>query len=307
MSWGKDGTALRGMDHGWSLIGRLTRGVGVVLLALVLGSARAQGTELKLATWNLNWLSVRAPGSPGLPPDVRARSDDDFDRLRAYALELDADVVALQEVDSYAAARRVFPAERYVLHLTRDRLSQKVGIAIRRGLRHDLHPDVPMSSDPHTPVRAGLDVTLALDVPLRILAVHLKQGCRDPRGDRRGGRDCAVFHAQTDPLRAWIAERRSEGVAFVVAGDFNRWMDRPDPFLAALRGAAPLTRVTEGYASRCWRDEAFIDHILAGGLARSWLRPDSLSVFRYRETGDGWKSRLSDHCPVSVRFLVPSP
>lgn len=275
------------------------------VLVLLLLPAGAAAAELKLATWNLSWLTIRAPGSPGLPADIHARTDDDFDRLRAYALELDADVVALQEVESYAAARRVFPSDRYVLHLTRDRLSQKVGVAIRRGLRHDLHPDVPLSDDPRT--RSGLDVTLALATPLRILAVHLKQGCRDPKGDRRGGRDCAIFHAQTEPLAAWIGRRVAEGGAFVILGDFNRWMDRRDPFLAALRQVSPLARATEGYASRCWRDEAFIDHILAGGPARGWLLPDSLSVFRYREEGAGWAARLSDHCPVSARIRVPAP
>ena len=272
---------------------------------LMLLAGPAWPAELKLATWNLSWLTVREPGSPGLPADIHARTDDDFDRLRAYALELDADVVALQEVDSYAAARRVFPSDRYVLHLTHDRLSQKVGVAIRRGLRHDRHPDVPLSDDPRT--RSGLDVTLALAAPLRLLAVHLKQGCRDPKGDRKGGRDCAIFHGQTDPLVAWIGAREAEGGGFVVLGDFNRWMDRRDPFLAALRQVSPLVRATEGYASRCWRDEAFIDHILAGGAARGWLLPDSLSVFRYRETGAGWVVRLSDHCPVSARFRLPAP
>ena len=122
------------------------------------GGAWAEG--IKLSTWNLNWLTLRPAGSPGLPADLRTRAPEDFERLRAYALELDADVVAVQEVDGYDALRQVFPSDRYVLHLTRDRLSQKVGVAIRRGLRHDLHPDVPLSTDPATPVRSGLDVTL---------------------------------------------------------------------------------------------------------------------------------------------------
>lgn len=284
-----------------------TRGAFLAALLMVVGPGHPQATELKLATWNLNWLTLRAAGSPGLPADITPRSEDDFSRLRAYAQELDADVIALQEVDSYDAVRRVFPSDRYVLHLTRDRLTQKVGIAIRRGLRHDMHTDVRLSSDPTTPVRAGLDVTLATPVPLRVLAVHLKQGCQDPKRDRAGGRDCTIFHAQTAPLVAWIADREAEAAAFVVLGDFNRWMDRKDSFLTALRKAAPLARATEGYASRCWRDEAFIDHILAGGPARDWLRPDSLSVFRYREVGEGWKARLSDHCPVSARFVVATP
>ena len=50
---------------------------------------------------------------------------------------------------------------------------------------------------------------------------------------------------------------------------------------------------------------SFIDHILAGGAARSWMVPDSLRVMVYRETADAAKEQLSDHCPVSVRFRLP--
>jgi endonuclease/exonuclease/phosphatase family metal-dependent hydrolase len=281
---------------------------GIIVAFLLTLATPARAAEIKLATWNLHWLTLRPTGSPGLPADLTTRAPEDFDRLRAYARELDADVVAVQEVDSYGALRRVFPADRYVLHLTRDRLTQKIGVAIRRGLRHDVHPDVPLSTDPGTRVRSGLDVTLRFGpTSLRLLAVHLKQGCRDPRRDRVGGRDCAIFHGQTDPLIAWIAARQQEGAAFGVLGDFNRWMDRRDSFLAALRRAAPLLRVTEGYASRCWHDEAFINHILIGGAAREWVTPDTLAVFRYRESGPEWRTRLSDHCPVSMRLRPPQP
>jgi endonuclease/exonuclease/phosphatase family metal-dependent hydrolase len=266
----------------------------------------AAAAELKIATWNLNWLTLRPAGAPGLPPDVKPRAPEDFDRLRAYAAELDADILALQEVDSAEAVRLVLPRERYALHLARDRLTQKVAIAVRAGIRHTAHPDVPLSSDPADHVRSGVDVTVETGGgALRLLAVHLKHGCRDAKQERAGGRDCRIFQNQAEPLAAWIAARKAEGAAFSVLGDFNRWMDKPDAFVERLRRAAPMIRATEGTMARCWRDEAFIDHIFLGGPARDWLRPDSLRVFRYRETGPGWQDRISDHCPVSIRLAAP--
>jgi endonuclease/exonuclease/phosphatase family metal-dependent hydrolase len=82
-------------------------------------------------------------------------------------------------------------------------------------------------------------------------------------------------------------------------------MDGRDQFLAALQQTAPLSRATEGHSSPCWGAETFIDHILAGGIAKDWMRSDSLRVLRYRETEADWKERLSDHCPVSVRLNIP--
>jgi exonuclease III len=31
----------------------------------------------------------------------------------------------------------------------------------------------------------------------------------------------------------------------------------------------------------------------------------TLRVLHYRESGDDWQDRLSDHCPVSVDFQIP--
>ena len=100
-------------------------------------------------------------------------------------------------------------------------------------------------------------------------------------------------------------DRRADGEPFALLGDFNRWMDGRDELLEALSSTAPLLRATEGKASPCWGGGRFIDHILAGGAARGWMQPATLRVMTYREQEPEWRERLSDHCPVSVRFQLP--
>jgi endonuclease/exonuclease/phosphatase family metal-dependent hydrolase len=274
-----------------------------LLFLLLPGFAAA--AELKLTTWNLEWLTDRQEGDRELPPDAHPKKSEDIDRLRGYATELNADVIAIQEVDGAAVAARIFTKDKYSIHMSRDHVLQRVGLVVRRGIHYTVNPDViGLNIDHH--LRSGVDITLDLQPsPLRIIAVHLKTGCFDQPIDGSKRKNCEELQQQVAPLADWITARRAEGVAFAVIGDFNRHMNAHDQFLAALNQAAPLLRADDGHTSPCWGGEEFIDHIILGGAARDWLQADSLRVLTYRETGDEWKERLSDHCPVSVRLHVP--
>jgi hypothetical protein len=200
----------------------------------------------------------------------------------------------------------VFPPERYALHLTADHVVQRVGFAVRRGLAFTANPDLTTLDPPGSRLRSGADITLTWPGGrLRLLAVHLKQGCRQEPLTDPHRRACPVLREQLAALLGWVASRQAEGVPFVLAGDFGRWMDNGDAFWAALQRAGGLVRATEGRSSPCWGGGGFIDHIIAGGAAREWMRPETLRVLVYRETADEWRQRLSGHCPVSVRFVLP--
>jgi endonuclease/exonuclease/phosphatase family metal-dependent hydrolase len=282
--------------------------VGVWLLGS--GAAGAGTATVKLTTWNMEWLTARGAGDGQLPPDVVPRVPGDFVRLRAYAAALDADVIAVEEVDGPEVLARVFPTTQYHLVFTHDHVVQRVGLAVRYGIGVTQNDDVTAldvyGADAKFPLRSGLDATLHFDDgrTLRVLAVHLKSGCWDRA---LGGKApaCVALAEQLPVLQAWIAARQAEHTPFAVLGDFNRVMDGKDPFVAALDAAAPLTRATAGFADPCWDGDRFIDHILLGGAAAGWLVPASLRVLVYRETDDADRAHLSDHCPVSVRLNLP--
>ena len=275
-------------------------------LALLLLAAPAAARELKLATWNLEWLTTRPAGDPSLPGDVEPKRPDEIATLAHYAAELDADVIAIQEVDGAKVAHEVFPPAAYAIHMTHDHVVQRVGLVVRRGIPFSVNPDVTGLDLPESHLRSGADITLHLpESPLRILAVHLKTGCKESPLHHTRRTQCEELQEQEAPLAEWIAARHSEGVPFIVMGDFNRWLEGRDELLAAMQHAAPLAQATAGLASPCWGGEHFIDHIFAGGPARVWLEPNTLRVLVYAETGADWKERLSDHCPVSVRLNIP--
>ena len=276
-----------------------------LLLLFLLGSAHAE--TLKVATWNLNWLTLRPEGDPALPRDVHARAPEDWRRLHGYADQLGADIVALEEVDGPEAAAKLFPNAQ--LFFTHDHVIQRVGFAVRPGLRVTQNPDL-VALDPNPaayhPLRSGADITIeGPGARLRLLAVHLKTGCnRDPLA-RSPRPACHTLALQIPALQGWIAERSRENMPFLLLGDFNRHMEGADNLIEALQASAPLKRATEGYADPCWGGGAFIDHILAGGAARGWLTDHSLKVLVYRETEPDWREHLSDHCAVSATIEIP--
>ncbi len=287
----------------------MKRFLGAVLLLAGLAAPAAPAVAetpsggFKIATWNVEWLTQRGAL---LPPDAAPKRDDDIATLAGYASRLDADVVALEEVDSLDLVARIFPPERYQLFITGDPVLQKVALVVRRGIAVERHPDLTaLDVIPNAKyrLRSGLDVSLSLDgKTLRVLAVHLKSGCFDGPLQSSPRSACRKLTLQLPVLQDWIRARAAEGVPFAVIGDFNHHLQPGDPLLAGLENAAPMLVATAGHASPCWGGEDFIDQILLGGPAARWEVPDSLRVMVYRETDPEMKERLSDHCPVSVRM-----
>ena len=277
-----------------------------LLALLLLLAAPAGAAELKLATWNIAWLTTRPAGDPDLPNDVTPRSRDDLARLRAYATRLAPDVLALQEVDGPEAAALVLDPAEWRFFFPEERDVQRAAIAIRRTIPARQNPDLAgldIQPEARFSLRRGVDVTVGEGPSaLRILSLHLRAGCREP-DDR--GRECDGLTRQAAILAGWIEARQAEGQAFAIAGDFNRRFDRDPAVLPTLERAAPLLRATAGRSNPCWGGRPFIDHILLGGAARGWMRPNSLRVMVYAEREPEWRRRLSDHCPVSVVLDIP--
>lgn len=284
----------------------------LLLLILLAIAAPARAAELKLATWNIAWLTLRQAGDPALPRDLTPRRRDDLQLLAAYAKRLDADVVALQEVDGPDAAAQVFDPGAYAFFFPDERDIQRTGFAVRRGLRAVQNPDLEaldLRPRARFSLRRGTDITVeAAGRRLRLLSIHLDAGCRDePLG--QSAPDCESLGRQAAIIADWAAERRREGMAFAILGDFNRAIRGPeDDFLRTLAPAGPLTRVTDGVSDPCWAGSRgprrFIDHILLGGEAQRWVMPDSLRVLVYAERERAWRERLSDHCPLSIRLRL---
>lgn len=305
-------------------------------------SATRPGASLKLATWNLEWLiapaDLKALKASCTPPDASApaavrqipcdvayrleRGARDFRVLAQYATRLDADVIALQEVDGAAAASLVFPGYRFCF--TARNHVQNNGFAIRAGLPYRCDPDL-RSLAPNDRLRRGAQLVLFPGEPreLRLLGVHLKSGCsRDPLDGP--SKACAELARQVPALEAWVDEQARAGRRFAVLGDFNRnllgeqgparspagrlrnaWaeLDDADPPEADLVNAAehaPMRNCRPGQSY-----DAYIDFIVLSRRLGIDLIPGSFERITY-SARDAHRTRLSDHCPMAARIrLLP--
>jgi endonuclease/exonuclease/phosphatase family metal-dependent hydrolase len=311
--------------------------IGVVAQGAV-AAAPANVRTVKLATWNLEWLiaptvfkelkaSCAPQGTPvrgdtrRVPCDVAARlerSTRDFSVLARYARELDADVVALQEVDGADAARLVFPD--YQFCFTARRHVQNTGFAVRRGVPYRCGPDAQALSSGDS-LRRGAELTLfpGEGGEVRLLSVHLKSGC-STKALSAPEKACRDLARQVPALEAWIDTQARAHRRFAVLGDFNRdllsdearrtstagdnlWaaLDDADPPEADLHNAATgqtFRNCVPGQAYRSYIDYIVLSRTLAGEGV-----PGSFSRVTF-SAADARHARLSDHCPVSIRLRI---
>jgi len=197
---------------------------------------------LTLCTWNIEHLAANNDAG------CRPRKNHDYQALQKFVADLNADIIAFQEVENMSAARRVFKASEYHIEISeratvklgpcregQRRLTQRTGFAIRKDLnaRHGIiyrrRPDVrSLATGPSERwgVHIELSSTSARRTTVHLLCVHLKSGCSYGEPKYRGDDSpCSRLAEQVPRLEAWMDARAAAGEEFIVLGDVNRQLD----------------------------------------------------------------------------------
>lgn len=206
-------------------------GLLAALLAVasaMLHPAEVQATEIRIATWNIAWLSntplpdraavARCEQERKAQPDASLRSPacqgnvfrmgGAYGALSLYARLLDADVVALQEIEGEEALRRVFDERQYVFRVADSPGRQRTAFAVRRAILAgpaQFREVREIGAAHRERPRHALEAVLPLlgGTELRLLNVHLKSFCHQVPLTTDTP-DCRILAAQVGPLENWI-------------------------------------------------------------------------------------------------------
>jgi len=266
------------------------------LMTLLLSpTSPAVEETLRIATWDLEWLiapeefrklsnsCVTHDTSPGprkrsIPCNVARKLDRsalDFQVLERYANQLDADIIALQEVDGVSAARKVFRNHDFCF--TRREGVQNTGFAIRKGVPHRCSKDF---------------IELSLDNQVPILTRWINE---EAATDRR----FAILGDFNHDLLANSGSARNEQ-----AQPRNFWAEIDDgkPEGTDLLNIAEGQPFTNCAPSQNYR--SYIDHVVLGAKLAEWRVPNSFIRLTY-DGRDVLERKLADHCPVGVDLYIP--
>lgn len=278
---------------------------------------------LKIASWNIYWLANHG---------YNKRKEVDYSRLQEYGEQLNADVIALQEVENKVYARKVFGDKYSYFFSSRSggAGTQRVGFAIKNSAGLNVVKRDYAELDVGR-VRYGVDLTISRNGnSIRLLAVHLKSGCFGHALDKSSisgiskqkmKKACAKLAKQVAPLEQWVDARAGESLPFIIIGDFNRRFEHEDKEqFSDNEGLWPalddpeshnkyenLSRANDNMTAQCWNGKYpdYIDHIVTDPRAGDMMVKNSFAALTYSEKSFNKYSKLiSDHCPISVEIRM---
>jgi len=277
-------------------------------------TAKKDANSLRVATWNVEHLAY--PIDSGCRP----RTESELADLRAYATNLQADIVGLQEVGSKQAVSLLFPeSDWHIVMSTRadnepfecrdngnPSTQQKVAFAVKKSLSLDEVKGIEAFGLDMKGLRYGLQVQVSSNTTsFTVLNLHLKSGCFVDNYSRSDRESCEIFAQQAPILDEWIDEQEATGKPYMILGDFNHRLTAPYNHLTRQilrddKGNRNSLINTHAETIGCHPYyPAPIDLIFAGNMAKSeWSFTPSVVKFDNMEV----EAMLSDHCAIVTDF-----
>lgn len=286
------------------------------LLACIALSSNVTAEELRIMSWNMQWLNHHG-SSPVL------RDTDDFTQMRSIIEHIDPDILAFQEVGSLKAMTMVLPLKQYDILLssradhpsyTFPNTNQFTGFAIRKNIRYRELPDFTQINLNKKGLRYGKNLKIWWqDQPIHLLNIHLKAGCKQSKRSKA----CRQLKKQLKLLSLWLQTRIKNNHSYILLGDFNyplytslnnkkekqhnHWFFKqlgiPTTALKQHKTSFSCQVKIHHKKSRLITYTQPIDHVISDKISIS-----KLETYQYTNK-EMSSNQLSDHCPLY--FSIP--
>ncbi|HCN05099.1 MAG TPA: hypothetical protein DIS79_05710 [Bacteroidetes bacterium] len=259
-----------------------------------------------VATFNTEWLG------DGVNDRV-VRSDADYLRIADIIAKTEADVIGLQEVENTSALRKLLRyLDGYQGVLVDAGSPQQCAVIYQKSVTIDtswLYRPLAIQPERHRP---GLVVHCRKgNLDWLMMVVHLKSTSRYDSTPALRDQSRIDRSAQAEVVSRWVDSTAKAGkeTDILIVGDFNDFpLRKQNATLTALTESGTVTFLTEKLKS-CRSPQLYvIDHVAASAsAARRFVRESERTENFYAFLPDEDARKISDHCPVIVRFDVTAP
>ena len=273
----------------------------LILLSGLLFSCSKSNDKLVIGTFNIKWLGDGKN-------DRLERSDADYDRISTLIGEIDADILALQEIENKAALSRLSSKlDNYQFKIVNDDYPQKTAYLVKNEI------DI-VNTGCYFPIevipgdtRPGFYLAVKYkNEKIHLMNLHFKSTSRYDSTDRLRRESIRIRTRQAEKAAHFADSLISAGEEnVVISGDLN-----DNPFktnretLSSLKNNNNLIFLTDGLPScrnRLWHT---IDHIVVSKpLFGNYLKGSSRVVNFNNSVHDRFTEKISDHCPVLANFI----
>ena len=287
-----------------------------IISSVAVGHTIAHGGEIKIASWNVNNLEASTDWKKCKSDHwTPCRDKHHYRKLAKYAEMIDADVIALQEVNGQKAAEKIWDNKKYSFYFSKRDYAQKTGFAVKKNIKVTQYKDLKELNVDQTKrpegQRYGTHIGININgQEIQLLSVHLKSRCWDDKlNDTK--LDCQILKQQSLILKKWGDKVHKQKIPFIILGDFNRRFsidekyNRNNSMWKILNAENKLTRNTKEQKTKCWgKYKEFVDHIVFDQLAAEFIVPDSFEQKPFSGEYQNDRFKLSDHCSISNRMVI---
>lgn len=282
----------------------------ILMLFFIIGCTKklpeSDPTTITIGTFNIAWLG------DGIEDRI-PRSKKDYSIIAKQIGSSGADILAIQEIENTAALDillKNLPGWSY--KLGENGGDQNVGFIYKNDITINRHGEYsPLAVRPFK-TRPGYFIEGKKgNFDFILMSVHFKSISRFDNTPAKRAESISIRREQAEKLGFWIDSvlEASTERDIILAGDFNDFPKRREnPSLTALLENNRISFLTSGLKSCKYPDWYVIDNIIVTAEAKKRLTESDVSVFdTYNPFPKRQAEKISDHCPITVRFETASP